>query len=127
MSDAPIVTRTLHRGWSWTLPVVVMREDAATKARTPQDITGWTGRMVVRRTRLAAGAPAIDVTFVITDAAAGKGSFSIAPATSATIPCGERVDDPASRYWHEAEVYSSSGEVFGVEHGPFLVDADATR
>lgn len=126
-NDAPVVTRKLHRGWSWTLPVKVLREDATTKALTPENITGYTGRLVVRRTRLAAGAPAIDVPFVVTAAAAGEGAFDIPVATSAVIACGETIADPASRYWHEAELYSPSGQVFGVSEGPFFVEADATR
>jgi len=127
MSDAPTIARKLHRGWSWTLPVTVEREDSTTKAITPVDITGYTGRLVVRKTRLSASAPVVDVPFVITSAVAGEGAFDIPVATSALILCGETVAHPASQYWHEAELYAPDGQVLGVSQGPFAVEADATR
>ena len=93
---------------------------------TPVNLTGATIRGQIRK------APADTVVVAslvvtITDAAAGKYTFSLSDATTAAIAAGADVTKPASVYVWDLELQDAAGSVIPLYWGDVRVHREVTR
>jgi hypothetical protein len=90
------------------------------------DLTGCNIRGHIRRKALDT-ALVKSFNVVITDAAAGKFSFSLSDEETATIPAGEELKDRDSIYVWDMELEDSAGSVRPLYYGELKVFREVTR
>jgi len=93
---------------------------------TPVNLTGCQFRAQIRKTGLS---PTIVATipFTIITPLSGIYQFGLASDVAETIPAGETIKDPVSKYTWDAELVDSLGRVLPIYYGDCKVFREVTR
>lgn len=110
----------VYRGDTLSIPFRISDESG------PLDLTGYTIRAQVRKTRLSSTAEA-EFLVVVTDAADGRFSLVMAASVVATIPCGETPASSASRHYWDVQLTDADDVTTTTHAGAFVLSADVTR
>ena len=94
---------------------------------TPVNLTGCTIRGEVRKNALDGGAPVATFNVVIVDAVAGKFSFEIPYAVTATIRAGEFQKSEESMYQWDMELLDTLDRITPLYYGDFENFREVTR
>lgn len=96
---------------------------------TPIDLTGCTIRGSIRHKGLDANKAPFPFNLVVTSAydATGTYSFTLTDEVTATIPCGESTDLPASQHVWDMELQDAGGQVIPLYYGKVTVLREVTR
>lgn len=113
---------TIEQGATFCLPITVYYSD-----NTAYNLTSWTPRGQVRRTRRSTTIVA-SFTCTKTDPTNGKFEISMIDDVTGAIPCGESVTDSRSKYVYDVEMENTgTGEVKRLLEGSCYVSPEVTR
>ena len=113
----------IEQGATYKLAVKMKHADG-----TPFDLTDWTiQRGQIRKTRRS-DTVVKSFTITVENAAQGEMTVSLSAEDSASIPAGETVSDPRSKYVYDIEIENGvTGEVMRILEGFVYISPEVTR
>lgn len=100
--------------------------DEVAQPQTFVDLTGCTFVAKIRKKALDVAVIAA-FSFSIIDAENGVYELVLTDEVTATIPCGERMTDDASKYVWDAELHDTAGQVIPLWYGDVVVFRNASH
>jgi len=119
-SDGSVDLITVQ-GKTWKMELTVTDNND-----NPINITGWQVRGQIRKTYKSTEKTA-DWVCIITDGANGKVTVSLPATTTANIPCGATINEPASQYVYDIEAEDTNGDVVELMRGKLFVKYEVTK
>lgn len=93
----------------------------------PMDLTGYTGRAMIRK-RYSSATPTAEFTVTIADdPLTGVIILSLSATDTAAIPAGESVDSSESQYVWDFELEAPNGNVDRILQGTCQISPEATK
>lgn len=120
--SAGIYDITIEQGADFVRQITINQANG-----TPMDLTGYTGRAMVRKKYSSTSASATFTVTFANDRTTGVVTLSLTATQTAAIPAGESVDDVASQYVWDFELVDIAGIVIRVLKGVCYIDPEATK